>query len=64
MPIYTLNIERRTIPIKVVIIPKICCLVIGSLKIRKAKTTNKVGLAPAIGATTVTNPLLIPKVVT
>lgn len=40
-------------PIKVVIIPTICCLVMGSLKIKKAKTTNRVtfflwALAPLI----------------
>ena len=53
--------DSNAIPIKVVTIPVTCCLVTGSLKKIKAKITKRVGLAPAIGATIVTRPLLIPK---
>ena len=42
-------------------IPRICCLVIGSLKKKKAKTTNRAGYDPAIGATIAVRFLLIAK---
>ena len=53
--------EREKTPIKVVTIPNICCLVMGALKTKNARITNRTGLAPAIGATSDVKPLLMPK---
>jgi hypothetical protein len=46
-----LSIDSKTIPTKVAKTPAICCLVILSLKTKKAITANRVGDEPTIGAT-------------
>jgi hypothetical protein len=58
---YLLKYERRIMPNSVPTIPSFCCLVIGSLKIKKASKANNAEYVPAIGATTEDNPLLIAK---
>ena len=48
-------------PIRVVIMPAICCLVIGSLRKKNARITKSTGPAPAIGATIDVYPFAMPR---